>query len=409
MKVDRNDLVVALSHALDFMEIDFLGGITNHSKRVAYIAARVAKASGFEDRALADLAALAILHDNGMGVAFQAAPRDVEPGLNERGRQVFRIESARLHCEAGEANLAGYPFLTDTAGTLLYHHENWDGSGFFGRIGTSIPPMARIIRLADGIELHARLKDIGYNGKEELRAWLGKQAGRAFEPGLVSTFLGISVSPAFWLDMGDEFIYSALRRIVPVFDQDLTYAQLRGTTRFFSRVIDSKSHFTRLHSQELSERAARMANRYGFDAERGAKLRIAADLHDLGKLAVGNAILDKPGKLDAAERDVIERHTYFTRVSLSSVKGFEEITEWAANHHERLDGGGYPFGLDASRLDRESRLLACLDIYQALTEERPYRSAMGHDEAVSILGRLAEQGALAGDIVADIDAEFSRS
>lgn len=93
-------------------------------------------------------------------------------------------------------------------------------------------------------------------------------------------------------------------------------------------------------------------------------------------------------------------------MSLSKISGFKEITEWAANHHEKLNGKGYPYGLTAKDLDFNSRLLGCLDIYQALTEERPYRSGMGHCEVMPILYNMANEGFIDKVIVADIDKVF---
>jgi len=153
----------------------------------------------------------------------------------------------------------------------------------------------------------------------------------------------------------------------------MSLAEIRLATVVFSRIVDSKSRFTRIHSQELSSRAARMPGRYGMGQEAALELRVAADLHDIGKLAVSNAMLNKPGKLEPPEMDRIQRHTYNTRKSLERIEGFESSTEWAANHHEKLDGSGYPYGKGADELDFNSRLMACLDIYQALAEERPYR------------------------------------
>jgi HD-GYP domain-containing protein (c-di-GMP phosphodiesterase class II) len=102
----------------------------------------------------------------------------------------------------------------------------------------------------------------------------------------------------------------------------------------------------------------------------------------------------------------MQRHTYFTRVDLQGIERFADITEWAANHHEKLDGSGYPNGRGGPELDHGSRLLAVLDQYQALTEDRPYRSAVPHDEAVATLRRAASAGLIESSIVEEAAAEF---
>jgi HD-GYP domain-containing protein (c-di-GMP phosphodiesterase class II) len=401
VELNLNDFVIALSHALDFMEIDILGVVSNHSKRVAYIAMRIAENAGFSPEELFDLVTLAILHDNGIGASAQGgAPSGLKAGLGS-------IEKAASHCVSGEENLKGYPFLTVPSDIITYHHENYDGSGFFHLRGDDIPCMARIIRLADRVELDSDLRNIDYEGKRKLDGFLEARSGTMFAPALVASFREAAAGPAFWLDLKDEFVGEAIHRRVPKFDKEMSWSEIRGVTAIFSRVIDSKSRFTRLHSQQLSERAGRMGEYYRMSVEEIDKLHIAADLHDIGKLAVGNAILDKPGKLEPAEVDVIQRHTYYTRVSLRSIVGFEDITEWAANHHEKLDGSGYPYGKSASELDFNSRLMGCLDIYQALTELRPYREALSHARTLEIMRDMVGHGKIDGSIVEDIDRAFA--
>lgn len=406
MKLNLNNLSLALSHALDFMEIDLLGVVSNHSKRVSYIATRLGAELGLPDDELFDLVTLAILHDNGMGAAFLAI-KGGEPRTQSPGRAALSgMDAGPAHCIAGEDNIAGYPLRSDAKDILLYHHENWNGSGFFRLAGDAIPVMSQIIHLADLVELSSDLRNIDYAGKRKTIEFVSERAGSILSPTLAAAFEDLSTSPAFWLDLQDEFVGPALHRRAPRFDAEMGWSQVREVTAIFSRIIDSKSRFTSLHSQELSERAGAMAAFYKFDAETTDKLRIAADLHDVGKLAVSNAILDKPGKLDPPEIDVIQRHTYYTRVSLDSIAGFEDITEWAANHHEKLDGSGYPFGKDGRDLDFNSRLLACLDIYQALTEVRPYREALSHETTMGILRGMASAGKIEAAIVADLDKAF---
>lgn len=400
MIFNLNDLTLALSHALDFMEIDFLGGVSYHSRRVAGIALRLSRILNLSDEQVFDMTALAILHDNGVGAAFQGVDGEGKTGTEGFGT----LDTGPGHCLAGENHLADYPFLTDVKGALQYHHENWDGSGLFHQTGASIPLGARIIRLADLVELHVRLAEIDYGGKQDLDQWLIRMSGRIFDPDLVEAFRSLAAYPSFWLDLKNEFVTQALVQRMPRFSREMGLEEIRRVSQIFSRIIDSKSRFTRMHSQELSEKAGLMSRFYGFDEAKTSAFRIAADLHDVGKLAVRNAILDKPGKLDPPEIDVIQRHTYYTRVSLQSIGGFEQITEWASNHHEKLDGQGYPYRMGPDQLDFPSRLLGCLDIYQALTEVRPYRRALDHQTAMDIIRGLGSRLDLG--IVADLDQVF---
>ena len=114
-------------------------------------------------------------------------------------------------------------------------------------------------------------------------------------------------------------------------------------------------------------------------------LRRAATLHDIGKLAVSSAILDKPGKLDDDEWETMQSHASYTADILGRIGVMSDMAMIAGSHHERLDGRGYPLGLDERSIAIESRIITVADIYDALTTDRPYRSAMSREKAMSIL------------------------
>ena len=120
----------------------------------------------------------------------------------------------------------------------------------------------------------------------------------------------------------------------------------------------------------------------GFDEETVQKMYLAGALHDIGKVAVGNEILEKPGRLTEDEFAVMKHHAAYTYYILSGVDDFDEIRDWAAFHHERPDGTGYPFGKTATELNTQERMMACIDIYQALTESRPYKQGMPHEKSL---------------------------
>ena len=109
------------------------------------------------------------------------------------------------------------------------------------------------------------------------------------------------------------------------------------------------------------------------------------------KIAIGNEILEKPARLTDEEFAKMKNHAGYTYMILSKVDGFEEIRDIAAFHHERLDGSGYPFGKRADELTTLQRIMACADIYQALTEKRPYKDGMDHDKACEILKDMADK------------------
>ncbi len=284
---------------------------------------------------------------------------------------------------------------------ILYHHERYDGSGFFGMKGDRIPLYSRIISLADYVAVRDAMNLTG----EQILDCIKRDA-RLFDPALLDAVQALGRHVEFWLGMDDMFVQNALISMLPKVSQELDYKQIRGISQIFSRIIDAKSPFTGSHSRGISDKTGFICQYYEFDDTTYWKMRIAADLHDLGKLAVPNSILDKPAKLNREEFTVIQSHPFYTRKILELINGFEDITEWASNHHEKLNGTGYPFGRGQDSLDFNSRILACVDIYQALTEDRPYRKGMDHDEAMKIMYGMVNDKLIEPSVTEDMDSIF---
>lgn len=404
MVFNLNEFLMAVSFALDFVEIDILGVSTNHGKRAAYIALKVAEELSLSSEQLHDIAALAILHDNGVS---EKSLHD--KFLAENLKSINPLERSKEHCTIGEENIKQYPFFTDVSNVIKYHHENYDGTGYFNLTSTEIPLMSQIIHLADMIERGFDLQNNNFSIQNNVLHFLKAQEKRMFSSEIVSAFYSASKNKAFWMDMRNHSIDKVLRRCTPQYNIELSLEEIKKITKVFSKIIDCKSEYTQRHSRDLSDKAAVMADYYGIEHDERMKLIIAANLHDIGKLAVTNSILDSPNKLSETEFEMIKEHTYYTRLALQEIKGFEEITEWASNHHEKLNGTGYPFGKTEKELDFNSRLMACLDIYQALTEERPYRRGLQHEEAMEILHKMKNDGLIDCKITDDIDVVFGKS
>jgi HD-GYP domain-containing protein (c-di-GMP phosphodiesterase class II) len=138
----------------------------------------------------------------------------------------------------------------------------------------------------------------------------------------------------------------------------------------------------------VGELSARVAKRMGLETEQVELARLAGSLHDLGKLAIPEEILRKPGPLNEAERLVLERHPQIGFRMLDSL-GVEPVASWVLHHHERWDGDGYPDGLGGDAIPLGSRILFVADAYDAMTTDRVYRSKLSHDRAISELERCA--------------------
>lgn len=161
--------------------------------------------------------------------------------------------------------------------------------------------------------------------------------------------------------------------------------RLDGIARAFAQVIDAKSPFTYEHSARVAAIARAMAERLGWSAGEQRELWRAALMHDIGKLAVSNAILDKPGELTADEFARVREHPRFTFEILRRTPGFDDVALDASLHHERLDGRGYYRGWAGDRLTPRARMLAVADVMDALSADRPYRAALDRATVASML------------------------
>ena len=166
--------------------------------------------------------------------------------------------------------------------------------------------------------------------------------------------------------------------------------------RAFARVVDAKSPWTYKHSTRVAEMSVGIARQLECGEEFIRDIRRAALLHDIGKLGVSNAILDKPGKPTDDEFAQIKRHPDYSRQILRQVSAFRDLADVAGAHHERLDGRGYHLRLDGTSIPWAARILTVADICEALTAKRPYREAMSWERANEIL---------TSDVGTGVDAE----
>jgi diguanylate cyclase (GGDEF)-like protein/putative nucleotidyltransferase with HDIG domain len=155
-----------------------------------------------------------------------------------------------------------------------------------------------------------------------------------------------------------------------------------------ARAVDERDTYTGRHSQRVAELAAQLAARLGADDEQVELTRVAASLHDLGKLAIPEEILRKPGPLTEPERLVLEQHPQIGFQMLESL-GVEPIADWVRHHHERWDGRGYPDGLAGEEIPLGARIIFVADAFDAMTSHRVYRARLSEAEAIEELERNA--------------------
>jgi diguanylate cyclase (GGDEF)-like protein len=203
------------------------------------------------------------------------------------------------------------------------------------------------------------------------------------------------------LDAADRALYAAKelgRNRAVIFSPEIELAGVQGGARehavqletllALAEALDLRDAGDGDHAQTVGRYAALLAREIGLAPGRVERVRLAGVLHDIGKIGLSDALLRKPGPLDAAEWEEMRRHPEMGARILGSSE-FDDIRSWVLAHHERWDSGGYPRGLEGEEIPLEGRILAVADSYEAMTSDRCYRPALGHAEAIEELHRGA--------------------
>ena len=392
MEIDIIGLLSAFSFALDCVEAELIHVTSNHGKRVAYMSVCMAEKMGVSDDALRDLAACALLHDNALTQYINEEFYSDISNIDTLKVSSDDITPRQLgmHCIYGEKNLEKYPFKTGVKDVILYHHEEADGSGPFEKKWTEVPLFARIIHFSDMLDAFCKAQKFDEDVFNKAVHFIEKNKDKRFDSEVTKMFFDAFDKDEF-SRLGDEHIEEYFWEKVPCEKSFYSFNVLKDLADLFAKIIDYKSEFTSRHSLGVARTASKISEIIGYDKVICDKMYLAGTLHDVGKIAIGNEILEKPARLTDEEFAKMKNHAGYTYMILSKVDGFEEIRDIAAFHHERLDGSGYPFGKMADELTTLQRIMACADIYQALTEKRPYKDGMNHDKACEILKDMADK------------------
>jgi len=385
--IDLGQAIHALSDALDLVGVDEVC----HGKRVGYMALQCGCGLGLSEPELEDLFHAGLLHD--CGVSSTHMHRCL---VNE-----LDWEGSEFHCIKGSELLYQFPPLAHLTPIVRYHHTHWDDLRA-AKLPEKTAQLANLIYLVDRVDA---LTAPHYErdlllARHTVCDTVWRLSGSFFAPELVGLFLDLSSNEAFWLSLETRhlirFIHEREResRLAPV-----SFPELKQLALLFARIVDAKSPFTMEHSLGTARLARLLAERVALPMETCEKIEVAALLHDLGKLQVPDEILEKPGALTREERAMIQRHSFETYQILRGISGLEDITLWAAYHHETPDGRGYPFHRQGKELTLEMRIIAVSDVFQALAQQRPYRKPLAPAEILDLLRAFVRQNHLDGELV----------
>ncbi len=378
------DLIACMTAAVDLLDVR----VANHHQRVAFMSLKLGEQMGLPVEERRTLVQAALLHDIGALT------------LSER-LQLITGEATEPegHARIGARFLEDFPLLRREAEIVRFHHVPWRNGAGGMHHGAKVPLLSHMLHLADRAVVQIR-PDMGVISQiGAIREAVAAQRGEVFVPETVDAFLAISMQEALWLELADEPRIHDFMDELSLDAVKLTLDEVVKLTDVFAHIIDFRSPFTTRHSASVAATAEKLAELSGFSENECKMMRIAGNLHDLGKLAIPSEILEKRSKLDPDEFDIIRGHTFYTYRLLRPIRGFETINQWASYHHERLSGNGYPFHLKADSLPLGSRIMAVADIFTAVTEDRPYRKGMSVSKTEALLRDMARHGAISPDLV----------
>ena len=383
------DFASSISDAIDLV----YPALCNHHKKVAYISYCIANEMRLPDRKILDIVLASTLHDIG---AFSVAERMCVVNA------LFDDSAHNQHALIGYRLLQDCKPLKNAATIIKYHHAHYNKAA-----ATTIPLGSYIVRLADRLSLLLNEDNEMLEQIPEIMKRI-EEYRDTFHPDVLEALNRLAQMEYFWIEACSTSVKydlpKRMKNIKEVMDLDV----LRSFAIVFSRIIDFRSRFTVTHSSGVAAVALEMTTISGFSSRECRLMEIAGYMHDLGKLVIPSEILEKNGALTGEEFNEMRKHSYYTYIVLERIEGLEQIALWAAYHHEKLNGNGYPFHVKGEDFSKFARIIAVADIVTAITEDRPYRLGMDSKNAIKILRDMVDEGAIDKTIVDLVEENFPR-
>lgn len=399
LTIDLGRVAHTVTKALDYVGVDD----RSHGRRVGLMCHRIAHNLGWDRQTRHFMLIAGMIHD--CGVSSTATHQKLVDQMEWDG--------ADDHCQRGAAFLRGFAPFAEYATVIRHHHARWS------QLPASLPPSTRLfanlVFLADRFDviragfLATRRSHEVLSARHDLTALLAPHVGSLFAPDLFEALRQAIRKDGFWIELEDEFLDHAIFETLDTWDHTvrLHFDDIVALGEMVSHIVDAKSPFTHYHSLRVADLVDRVCDLLDFAAERRQMLRLAALLHDIGKLRTPDDILEKPGALSGDEHDIMLRHPLDSKVVLAALFPDTPIARWAAHHHEKLNGNGYPYGWSGEQIDIETRVLTTCDIFQALCQKRPYRGRLPEPEVIAIMARMVEAGEIDPDLFALVRAHVA--
>ncbi|NVK20337.1 MAG: HD domain-containing protein [Methylocystaceae bacterium] len=390
LEMDIGRAAHTVTKALDYVGIDD----KSHGRRVGLICHRLAHQLGWDQDRRHFILICGMLHDCGVSSTLTH-----QKLVNE-----MEWEGADQHCERGEFFLKGFPPFSQYAQSIRYHHTRWENLP--KELNGQTKEYANLVFFADRLDVAQAIytathgRDELLIHKEDILNELEPYVGTLFAPAFFKAAQKASQRDSFWIELRDEYLDDAIFETLDFADHKmkLSFDKVEALGEMLSMIVDAKSPFTHYHSLRVADLAYVIAGYCGMHEQDRKILRVAGLLHDVGKLRTPDEILEKPKKLSPLEMSRMRCHPMDSKRVLKAIFPNTPIAKWASEHHEKLDGSGYPYGWTENEIDLPTRVLTIADIFQALSQKRPYRERLSVDEVLDIMNKIAQDGQIDSQI-----------
>lgn len=351
--------------------------LVDHGVRVAYIMKQMLLEEGsFQGEDLQDICLVAMLHDIG---AYKTDEID----------EMVTFDSGDIwqHSVYGYLFLKHLTPLARYAELVLYHHAP---AALETRCDPAIKKLAQMLFLADRIDVFALGSEPSV---ERLLRYLERNRGKQFLPEVIDLFLRVLGKQKHTVHL-EEISYAQILPSIYLTDE-----QIDQYLKMLTYAIDFRSQHTVTHTITTTQISYSIARLMKLQEPLLTKLYYGAMLHDLGKIAIPVEILEYPGKLSPQAMAIMRKHVVYTEDILSNALDDETIAI-AARHHEKLDGSGYPHGLDANDLTLAERIVAVADIASALLGTRSYKDSYSKEKTLEVIGEQMRAGKIDAQVAA---------
>lgn len=354
--------------------------LMDHGIRVAYIVSRLLrKVTGLAPARLRDLCFLAAMHDVG---AYKTEEID---------RMVqFETEDIWEHSIYGFLFVKKFTPLSDLAPAILFHHTAWRELEGINGVSIENKNVAQLFHIADRLDIWMNVEGHSYDGFLQI---LSADREIRFKTSIIDYMMTEQFSPFTAEDVENDPDFQKMQSEIT-----FTHEEILDYLSMIIYSIDFRSRHTVTHTMTTTSISYELAELMQLGSEYRNQVVFGALLHDLGKIGIPVEILEHPGKLSPQAMKVMRSHVDITeKIFDNNIP--DTIQKIALRHHEKLNGSGYPHGLDAKELSMGERIVALADIVSALAGTRSYKEAYGKDRICSIISQMKQDGLVDGVLV----------